>query len=108
MDGTTERLISGNRLRVQDQFFEADSNFRMSNSPQQARLDGNSWCSAIRSGRHWLQVTFGMDVNISIIQTDSGYLKFYLTQFEVHIGDGTEGNIHPLTISADSSEPLVR
>ena len=107
LDGTTERLISGSRFRVQDQFFEADSYANLDTSPQQARLDGRSWCSGLGSERHWIQVTFGMEVNISIIQTNSRYSDYYLTKFEVHVGDGTKGNIHPLTISDDSLEPIV-
>ena len=115
LDGIIERVISGSRYRVQDQFFEADFVDKIY-APQQARLEGNSWCSSdtltASSEPPWLQVTFGMDTNISIIQT-GGYhggffLNYYVTRFEVHIGDGTEGGLHPLTLSDSSMQPMVR
>ena len=113
MDATPERLISGSIYRVPDQFFEADSvDSRF--TPEQARLEGDSWCSnnlTPSSDPPWLQVTFGMDVNISIIQT-GGYSRFffeyYVTSFEVYISDGTEESLRPLTMPDNSTQLMVR
>ncbi len=114
LDGIIEPLISGSRYKVSDQFFAADS-VDGKHTPAEARLDGISWCSSDSlppSSKPWLQVTFEMDVNISIIQT-AGYggrfkTDYYVTIFEVHIGNGTEGSLHPLTMSDDSMETVVR
>ena len=82
-------------------------------TPQQARLNGDSWCSSdsltASSEPPWLQVTFGMEFNISKIQTGGhdGFYNYYMTRFEVHIGNGTKGSLHPLTISDDSIQPVV-
>ena len=106
-DGTTQRLISGSRYRVQDQFFEADSDAGR-HSPDQVRLEEASWCSSHTPSKPpWLQVTFGMDVNISIIQT-GGMDNYYVTSFEIHVGDGTEGSFRPVTIPDNSTQPMVR
>ena len=112
LDGIIEPLISGSRYNVSDQFFAADS-VDDKYTPEEARLDGISWCSSDSlptSSKPWLQVTFEMDVYISIIQTAGfrGFYNYYVTRFEVHIGDGTEGSLHPLTISDDSMETMVR
>ena len=112
LDGKSERLISGNKYRVQGKFFKASS-VDSSYTPVQARLEGQSWCSSdsLRvSERPWLQVTFGMKFNISIIQTGgfNGFNDYYLTSFQVYIDNGTVGSLRPLTISDDPMQPMVR
>ena len=110
-DGITEPLISGSTYRVQDEFLEADSHHN-GFPPQDGRHGRRSWCeSSGSSERPWFQVTFGVNVNISVLQMGgyNGFRNHYITRFEIHIGDdGTEESLHPLTTSEDSAEPLVR
>ena len=82
-------------------------------------MEGRSWCSfddlTESSPRPWLQVTFGMKVNISVIQT-AGYDAlfnflgdYYLRSFQVHVDNGTEGSLHPLMMeSGNTTQPIVR
>ena len=116
-DGTTEPLISGSTYRVPDEFLEADSYYD-GFPPQDGRHGRRSWCeSSDSSERPWFQATFGVNVNISVLQMGGlnlfdfgfGFNDHYITKFEVHIGDdGTEESLHPLTISESSSQPMVR
>ena len=113
-------MISGSTYRVQDQFFEADSSDSLDYTPPQARMEGKSWCSSgsltESSPRPWLQVTFGMNVNISVIRT-AGYngglwdwfVDYYMTSFQVYVGNGTEGSLRPLMMeSENTTRPIVR
>ena len=73
------------------------------------RLEEAAWCpSCTPSKHHWIQVTFGVDVNISIIQTGGIDNNYYVTRFEIHVGDGTEGSLRPVTIPDNSTQPMVR
>ena len=109
LDGNLEPLISGRG----DQFFEANS-VDGKHTPEQARQNGLSWCSSdslsASSDPPWLQVTFETNVNIFkiLIGGYDGYFRnYYITSFQVHIGDGTTGSLHPLTISDGSTQHLV-
>ena len=110
-DGATEPLLSGSTYRVQDEFLEADFHHN-DFPPQDGRHGRRSWCEPSDSSeRPWFQVTFGVNVNISVLQMGgyNGFRDHYITKFEIHIGDdGAEENLHQLTISESSAEPLVR
>ena len=108
-----ECLISGTTYRVDDQFITSDSSDGRF-TPQQSRLGGMSWCSAVNPMSPWLQVDFEHDVTISTIQT-GGYNRtrfnifsndYYVDSYEVHIGNSSE-DLEPV-LTPNTTDPMVQ
>ena len=107
----SEPLISGARYRIPDGSFSAESydTIGVGYSPPEARLTGNTWCSAVGSAANtWLQITLPSEMVINYFRT-VGYPgiipRWYVTSYQLLIGNDT-GNLQAIK-QTGSMEPMV-
>ncbi len=107
----SEPLVSGAHYRIPDGSFSAESSDfgGVGYGPPEARLTGNTWCSAVgRTTNTWLQIAFQSEMMIKSIQTVGypGITPFwYVTSFQLLIGNDT-GNLQAIK-QTGSMEPMV-